>query len=188
MGACCTRQDSPWSCANLPWYTMRSITAEAVWSSPKAAPYLENSRLVAAMSDCLAQASEMTRNSSLVPFRCIQSIGFEYCQHAIDCTRWHPLGLALASSSSPSFPAGPHGKGPPKGACASHDARAALCGRHVYERPGSSDADGPRPGDGDDSVLGDVAAQLTLKQNTSPKWVGPRICGDAVLLLSYVLA
>jgi hypothetical protein len=38
MSACLTRQDSPRNCRSLPWWTTRSITAAAIWSSPKTAP------------------------------------------------------------------------------------------------------------------------------------------------------
>ena len=54
MRACLTRYDSPRNCRSLPWCTTRSITAAAIWSSPKTEPHLENSRLVVNTTDCLS--------------------------------------------------------------------------------------------------------------------------------------
>ena len=57
--ACCmsalrTRYDSPRNLRSRPWCTTRSITAAAIWSSPKTWPHRENSRLVVITTDCLS--------------------------------------------------------------------------------------------------------------------------------------
>ena len=51
MSACLTRYDSPRNWTSLPWWTMRSMTAAAIWSSPKTEPYLLNSRFVVITTD-----------------------------------------------------------------------------------------------------------------------------------------
>ena len=52
MRAWRTRQDSPLNCTSLPWWTTLSITAAAIWSSPKTLPQRLNSRLVVKTTDC----------------------------------------------------------------------------------------------------------------------------------------
>ena len=57
--ACCmsawrTRYDSPLNCRRRPWCTTRSMTAAAIWSSPKTWPQRENSRFVVITTDCLS--------------------------------------------------------------------------------------------------------------------------------------
>ena len=52
MRAWRTHQDSPLNCTSLPWWTTLSITAAAIWSSPKTLPQRLNSRLVVKTTDC----------------------------------------------------------------------------------------------------------------------------------------
>ena len=51
MRAWRTRHDSPLNCTSLPWWTTLSITAAAIWSSPKTLPHMLNSRLVVNTTD-----------------------------------------------------------------------------------------------------------------------------------------
>lgn len=52
---------------SLPWWTMLSITAAAIWSSPNTDPHLLNSGFVVIAADCLSYASAKTWKSSLAP-------------------------------------------------------------------------------------------------------------------------
>ena len=54
MSACLTRYDSPRNWTSRPWCTTRSMTAAAIWSSPKTPPQRENSRLVVMTTLCLS--------------------------------------------------------------------------------------------------------------------------------------
>ena len=51
MSECVTRQDWPRKRRTRPWWTTRSMTAAAIWSSPKTVPHMPNSRLVVKTSD-----------------------------------------------------------------------------------------------------------------------------------------